>query len=144
MKHFKHRKGFLLVEAIFALCIAGAIIAPLYHTLASFIGRIVQVTHHITALYDAKHFIKKQLFNEQYLQSDKKTKSKNSETITTPGSNQQPMHYTHIPLEKGSVFYGNIYLEKVTVTYSWNELFSKKTDTLSHYVIIKKPTKDAS
>lgn len=118
--NFKNHKGSLLLEAVFALCIASLLLIPLFNSLSIIITQISFNNQKITAFFHAKQFL-------QTILLQKKTDTQKLENETSLTYSEQPTH------EK-SIFKNN-YLVKITVSYTWKSLFKDGSDIITTYII---------
>jgi hypothetical protein len=127
---FKNRKGSLLIEAIFALCIAATLLIPLFNSLTTLVQQIGLSTQKITAFFHAKHFLQTALFQKGISDNQKE----NNTTETQILENGTALTYSEQEPNPKSIF-KSPYLLKATVSYTWQSLFKDGFDTITRYIV---------
>jgi hypothetical protein len=129
----KNRKGSLLIEAVFALCIAATLLVPLFNSLATLIQHIGFNNQKIDAFFNAKHFLQTVEYQKNISdQSDQKETPQATQTQKL--DNGTILTYSEQPVHKKSIF-NNPYLAHVTVSYTWKSAFKDGFDTLTTYIV---------
>lgn len=131
MMNFKNHKGSLLLEAVFALCIASLLLIPLFNSLSILITRIGFNNQKITAFFYAKQFLQTILLQKQ-ISSEKNIIQKKIDTQKL--ENETILTYFEQPTHEKSIF-KNHYLLKITVAYTWKSLLKDGSDSITTYVI---------
>jgi hypothetical protein len=128
---FKNRKGSLLLEAVFALCIAGLLLVPLFNGLSTLVQQIGFSNQRIAAFFDAKHFLQTTLLQKK-ISPDEKTNTKITEIQKL--ENGTILTYSEQPANQKSIFH-NPYLVKTTVSYTWQSAFKDGFDMITTYIV---------
>jgi hypothetical protein len=128
---FKNRKGSLLIEAVFALCIAATLLIPLFSSLATLVGRIGFSDQKANAFFHAKHFLQTTLFQKSITDAKEKTQT----TQTQKLENGITMTYSEQLVNQKSIFKSNPYLLHVTVSYTWESALKDGFDSINTYIL---------
>lgn len=129
--NFKNHKGSLLLEAVFALCIASLLLIPLFNSLSIIITQISFNNQKITAFFHAKQFLQTILLQKK-ISSDHNIIQKKTDTQKL--ENETLLTYSEQPTHEKSIFKNN-YLIKITVSYTWKSLFKDGSDIITTYIV---------
>jgi hypothetical protein len=127
---FKNRKGSLLIEAVFALCIAATLLIPLFSSLAILVERIGFSNQKAHAFFQAKHFFQTTLFQKSIADQKEKVQTTQTEKL----ENGTMLVYSEQPVNQKSVFKGNPYLVHIIVSYTWESALKDGFNAINVYV----------
>ncbi|RTL07489.1 hypothetical protein EKK58_01935 [Candidatus Dependentiae bacterium] len=133
MMNFKNRKGFLLLEAVFATFVVGIIMGPLFISQNNILLHLSSGIARLQRFYLAKDFLLQTVIQQaNELNAQKNIEKKNED----PAVN---MTFTQEPVGPNSALNGIPYLEKAQVNFGWEWANKGFSDSVA--VIVFRPPK---
>lgn len=124
--HFKSRRGFTLIEVMFAVAIVGIILIPLLANQSTLFSRILTISRTSTRIFSMDFFLQESL--EKTVKQEKPiTEKKIDDPPTT-------LSLSSKKIDKEKVFKRFHNIERVQVSGKWEDNNRKKQETMVTFV----------
>lgn len=134
MMNFKNRRGFLLLEAVFATFVVGLIMGPLFISQNNILMYLSSGLAQLQRFYIAKDFLLQTVVQQNNEEKPHNSVEKKNEDLVVN------MIFTREPVSAKSSLKDIKYLEKAQVKFGWEWANKGFSDTVS--IILFRPPKE--